>query len=63
MIEAKSGEHAQTINALAQEGKIKPVSFTVEGRTYEANSVWAATEWLKDNGHYAKASVVVWHLN
>jgi hypothetical protein len=62
MIEPFGSEHSATINDLAKEGKIKPVSFTVNGEQHEANSLWAATDWLKANGHYAKNSVVVWDL-
>ena len=62
MIVAVSGDHAATINDLAARGTIPPVSFTVNGVRHEANSVWAATEWLKKNGHYQNHSVVVWHL-
>ena len=62
MITATSGDHAYTINNLAAEGKLRSCAFTVEGRSYTANSVWAATDWLKAQGHYAKGSIVKWEL-
>lgn len=62
LIIATYGDHAYTINDLAASGKIRPCAFTVEGVRREANSVWAAMDWLKANGHHAKASIVKWEL-
>lgn len=53
MITSKCAQHGATINDLAASGKIEPVSFvTPDGVLHEANSCWAATEYLKTNGYY-----------
>lgn len=44
--------HAKVINDLASKGKIQHVQFSVNGVLHIANSVSAATEWLKANGYY-----------
>lgn len=44
--------HANTINDLACKSKISHVRFVVNGKCHIANSVSAATEWLKANGYY-----------
>ena len=62
LILATPGTHQKTIDELALEGKIRPVSFIVDGTRHTANSVWAATDWLKAQGHYAKGSIVKWEL-
>lgn len=65
MIEATTTEHSGTINELAREGKIRPVAFTApDGVRREANSVWAASDWLKTNGYYdgKPRPPVAWHF-
>lgn len=52
MISAIEGQHAAAINDLAAAGKISPIEFEFNGKRLSANSVWAATEWLKANGGY-----------
>ena len=50
IIEASLEPHAKTINALAQQGLMKPVSIRLHGQQYDFNSHWAATDWLKTHG-------------
>lgn len=53
MITCTNAKHGVTINALAKEGEIQPIRFVMpDGTEYAANSLWAATDWLKANGHY-----------
>ena len=54
--------HGQTINSLAEEGKIQPVNFCVNGVWRTANSLWAATHWLLLEKHYEMKSHIVWQL-
>lgn len=52
-IVATLGKQADEVNGLADEGKLKPVSFVMsDGIERFANSCWAATDWLKSNGYY-----------
>ncbi|MEQ8450643.1 MAG: hypothetical protein RIB97_13240 [Nitratireductor sp.] len=46
MIEA-TGDFGRTINDLAKDQGWPVVAFVLDGKTYTANSVWAATDWLK----------------
>lgn len=58
-----TGEHGATINDLTQQKRIKPVAFTTPDGVYrEANSVWAATDWIKASGLYEKLTPIIWHL-
>jgi hypothetical protein len=50
MIKADLDDHAATINALAERGILKPAAFELDGKRYDANSHWAATDWLKKHG-------------
>lgn len=58
MIECKNFSHGAVINDLAKAGVISPVAFRVSAqgfeRTYIANSCWAATDFLKEQGFYAR---------
>lgn len=61
MITCQDIQHGATINDLAERGVIAPVRFTYKDHHHTANSVWAATEWLKRNGAYvAGAPKVTW---
>lgn len=65
IIKASLSEHKDTINSLAEEGKIQPVEFTApDGMRRRANSCWAATDWLKTNGFYdaPNGHITIWHL-
>jgi hypothetical protein len=68
MLKAIGSGHAETINSLAEQGKIKPVEFATynsEGNLnhHVANSVWAATDWLRENGFYNEhAGKFIWLL-
>lgn len=69
VIRATIGDFAKTINALADEGHIKPCEFVITHpngfeELHRANSVWAATDWLKTNGYYdGKDYNVKWNFN
>lgn len=45
-------KHGATINSLAEQGKINPCYFRLDGKGYVANSIWTATEFLKAQGFY-----------
>lgn len=50
MIVSKDARHGRTINDLAAEGKIAPVKLHLpDGRVLDANSAWAATEYVKEH--------------
>ena len=60
MLTAKIGIHANTINRLAEEGKIEPLEFTApDGVRRKANSFAAAYDWLVMNG-YRQDSPNIW---
>ena len=62
-IRAFVSEHSATINDLADRGEIQSVTFvTPDGVVHEANSVWAATDWLRVNGYYQQSAPIVWEL-
>lgn len=68
IIIATIGSHAATINDLCQRGIINPCAFTItypDGSeiTRYANSVWAATDWLKTNGIYTFGYSIRWSFN
>lgn len=50
MIVATKQPHAGAINDLAARGLVKRIAFELDGVRHEANSIWAATEWLKHQG-------------
>jgi hypothetical protein len=58
------GQHASALNTLAEEGAITPVVFTdPDGVRHEANSVWAACDWLKANGFYKQpCAPTIWEF-
>lgn len=39
-----------TVNAIAKAQNWPTVKFEIDGEVYEANSIWAATDWLKSRG-------------
>lgn len=53
IIQATLYKQSKQVNSLADEGVIHPVTFTMsDGITRTANSMWAATDWLKEQGYY-----------
>lgn len=55
MITSSDGKLGETINALANEGKIAPVSFTApDGVRRKANSCHAAHDWMKEQGFFQR---------
>lgn len=54
MIKASS-DTGHTINALAKEQNWPSVKFILDGKTYTANSLWAATDWLKERNLHKEA--------
>lgn len=64
LIKATLSEHKETINYLASEGKIAPIEFTApDGIRRQANSMWAASDWLKTNGYYQpNEKPIIYHL-
>lgn len=56
MLKAKNDAKGigNSINILSKEGKIRPVIIKFDnGEEIECNSVWAATDYLKENGFYS----------
>ena len=49
MKEATCSSHGNTINQLAKEGKIDPVTVVVGKKKVEFNSAWAASDWMEKN--------------
>jgi hypothetical protein len=64
MIICESSQHSATINDLAKRGVIKLVEFTApDGVRRIANSVWAASDWLKEKKFYAAGNKpIIYHL-
>ena len=53
VLKCTAATHADTINGLAELGLIEPVEFTApDGVRRAANSMWAASDWLKANGYH-----------
>lgn len=62
MIKCTAPQHGATINDLAARGLIAPVEFTApDGVRRKANSMWAASDWLKSHGHYDGKRPIVYH--
>lgn len=59
VLKASGDEHAAAVNDLAERGIIEPVTFEFGGQTYVANSIWAATGWLKSQGYYKSPPVEI----
>ena len=48
----RDNSYFNTLNALADEGKLSPVRFTFRGQAYVCNCMINALTWLKDQGYY-----------
>lgn len=61
LILCANAQHGAAINHIAL--KMAPVVFTTpDGVRHVANSVWAATGYLFDNGWYKQTRPVIWDI-
>lgn len=65
VLKSTAAQHGATINDLAERGLIHPVAFTApDGICREANSMWAAHDWIKSTGYYDRpgSAPIVYHF-
>lgn len=63
MIISNCQKVGSTINDLAKQGIITPVSFIWKGKEHKANSILAACDYLKEHGYYQDKEMVVWKMD